>query len=337
MNLIEFYVVTLAILAAINAITVIGLNVQFGTAGLLNLAYIVLLAIGAYATGIAALPPSPSHGYITYIGGFGWVFPWDLLFGMAVTVACGAFLGIMIFSRVSVWYLAVALTSIGYGLLTVINDEPRIFNGYIGLVNVPGPWESQLSQSDFQLVFLGISLLCLAAVLALTWRLERSPLGRAWRTVREDETAAMALGKNPLVLKMSAFALGSLAAGLAGGLTVLFLGAWNTEAWQPNETFLVLAAVIVGGRGWTIGGVVGSLVIYDLLIEGSKYLPVLGGRNELLPAIQTLFLGLIVLAMLWWRPYGLLPEPKAGYRAARGSLLRAGRRRTAPTPVPPVD
>ena len=58
MSPIEFYVVTLAILAAINAITVIGLKVQFGTAGLLNLAYIVLLAIGAYATGVVALPKS---------------------------------------------------------------------------------------------------------------------------------------------------------------------------------------------------------------------------------------------------------------------------------------
>ncbi|MGH7862546.1 MAG: branched-chain amino acid ABC transporter permease [Candidatus Dormibacteraceae bacterium] len=322
MSPIEFYVVTLAILAAINAITVIGLNVQFGTAGLLNLAYIVLLAIGAYATGVAALPKSPASGYVTYIGGFGWAFPWDLLFGMGITVLCGLLLGLIVFSRVSVWYLAVVLTSVGYGLLTVLNDEPRLFNGYVGLINVPGPWESLLSQGDYQLVFLAICLVALALTFALTWRLERSPLGRAWRAVREDETSAMALGKNPVVIKLSAFCLGSLAAGLAGGLTVLYLGAWNTEAWQPNETFLVLAAVIVGGRGWTVGGVVGSLVIYDLLIEGSKYLPVLGGRLELLPAIQTIFLGLVVMAMLWWRPYGLWSEPKMRYRAFSSFLKR---------------
>ncbi|HLH70786.1 MAG TPA: branched-chain amino acid ABC transporter permease [Candidatus Dormibacteraeota bacterium] len=314
MGQVEFYIVTLVILASINAINVIGLNVQFGTAGLLNLAYIILLAIGAYATGVAALPPSPSHGYVTYIGGFSWPFPWDLLFGMAVTVACGAVLGIIVFTRVSVWYLAVTLTAIGYALLTVINDEPRLFNGYVGLLNVPGPWESQLSQADYQLVFCAISLICLGLIFLLTWRLERSPLGRAWRAIREDETAAMALGKNPLLLKLLAFSVGSLAAGMAGGLTVLYLGSWNTEAWQPNETFLVLAAVIVGGRGWTVGGVVGSLVTYDLLIEGSKYLPVIGGHLALLPTIQTMFLGLIVMAMLWWRPWGLLPEPKERHR-----------------------
>ena len=320
MNPVEFYIVTLAIIAAINAITVIGLNVQFGTTGLLNLAYIVLLAIGAYATAMAALPPSPSHGYVTYIGGFRWAFPWDLLFGMAVTLVCGLLLGMIVFTRVSVWYLAVTLTSIGYGLLTVLNDEPRLFNGYVGLINVPGPWESQLSQSGYQVVFLLISLVALLITFAFVWRLERSPLGRAWRAVREDELSVTALGKNPLLLKLSAFCVGSLAAGLAGGLTVLYLGSWNTEAWQPNETFLVLAAVIVGGRGWTVGSIVGSLVIYDGLIEGSKYLPVIGNRVDLLPALQTLFLGFVVMAMLWWRPWGLWAEPRSKYKQLSAAL-----------------
>lgn len=335
MSSIEFYVVSLAVFAAINAITVIGLNLQFGTAGLLNLAYIVLLAIGAYATGVAALPRSPSHGYVTYVGGFAWAFPWDLLFGMAVTLACGILLGLIVFSRVSVWYLAVTLTSIGFGLLTVINDEQGLFNGYVGLINVPGPWEKQLSQGDYQLAFLGICLVALAITLVVVWRLERSPLGRAWRAVRDDETAAMALGKNPLLIKLSAFCVGSLAAGLAGGLTVLYLGSWNTEAWQPNETFLILAAVIVGGRGWTIGGIVGSLVIYDLLIEGSKYLPVLGGRVELLPALQTLFLGGVVMVMLWFRPWGVWPEPKDRYRALT-DRLRGQATPTAASSEPPL-
>ena len=315
MSALEFYVFTLGTLAAINAITVIGLNVQFGTAGELNLAFIVLLAIGAYATGVAELPHAASTGYVTYVGGFGWVFPWDLLFGMGVTLVCGLLLGLIIFTRVSVWYLAVTLTAVGYALLTIINDEPGFLNGYTGLLGIQGPAQAQLSLAGFQLLFLVIAVALCIAMFALTWRMERSPLGRAWRAIREDETAAMAIGKNSFFLKLSAFSLGSVAAGLAGGLTALYLGAWSTESWQPNETFLVLAAVIVGGRGWSVGSIIGSLIIYDALIEGSHYLPVIGGQIELLPTMQTFFLGAIVLVMLWFRPWGIWPEPKPRYRS----------------------
>jgi ABC-type branched-subunit amino acid transport system permease subunit len=312
MSILMFYLFTLGSLAAINAITVIGLNVQFGTAGELNLAFIVLLAIGAYATGIAGLPHAASS-YVTYIGGFGWHFPWDLLFGIAVTMVCGLILGLIVFTRVSVWYLAVTLTSFGYALLTIINDEPKFLNGYTGLIGVQGPLHSRLSQMGYQLLFLGIAIGLCIVMFALIWRLERSPLGRAWRAIRDDETGARALGKSAFRLKLSAFTMGSIGAGLAGGLTILYLGSWNTEAWQPNETFLVLAAVIVGGRGWSVGSVIGSLIIYDGLIEGSHYLPVIGGQLELLPTMQTFFLGAIVMIMLWFRPWGLWPEPRARY------------------------
>lgn len=312
MNSLEYYLFNLAIFAAINAITVVGLNLQFGTAGLLNLAYIVLLAVGAYTTAIATLPPAASlhNAYITYIGGFGWQFPWNLLFGIVVTVVVGLVLGIIVFSRVSLWYMAVALVSIGYGFLTIINDVPRLFNGYIGLSSVPMPFQGVLSSGMDQLVFLAICLAGLALVLALVWRLERAPIGRVWRAVREDEVGAQALGKRAFTFRLSAFALGSAAAGLAGGLTVLYLGSWNTEAWQPNETFLIFAALIVGGRGWSMGSLLGSLLIYDALIDGSKYIPVVGHQLQLLPFLQAVFLGAGVMAMLWWRPYGLWPEPK---------------------------
>lgn len=308
-----FYLFTLGSLAAINGITVLGLNLQFGTAGELNLAFIVLLAIGAYATAIAALPHAVASGYVTYIGGFSLGFPWNLLFGIAVTMICGVILGLIVFTRVSVWYLAVTLTAVGYALLTIINDEPKFLNGYTGLVGVRGPGQSHLSQAGYQLLFLGIALVLCIAMFALIWRLERSPLGRAWRAIRDDDTGARALGKSSFSLKLSAFTVGSLAAGLAGGLTVLYLGSWSTEAWQPNETFLILAAVIVGGRGWSVGSIIGSLIIYDGLIEGSHYLPVIGGQIELLPTMQTFFLGAIVMIMLWFRPWGLWPEPRERY------------------------
>ncbi|MGH9088869.1 MAG: branched-chain amino acid ABC transporter permease [Acidimicrobiales bacterium] len=331
MNSLEAYLFNLAIFAAINAITVIGLNLQFGTAGLLNLAYIVLVAVGAYATGIASLHPAAalhSH-YISYIGGFGWQFPWNLLFGIVVTVAVGLLLGIIVFSRVSLWYMAVALVSIGYAFLTIINDVPSLFNGYIGLSNVAMPFQGVLSGGADQFAFLAICIAGVALVLGLAWRLERAPIGRVWRAIREDEVGAQALGKRAFTFRLSAFALGSAAAGLAGGLTVMYLGSWNTEAWQPNETFLIFAALIVGGRGWSMGGVLGSLLVYDALIDGSKYIPVVGHQLQLLPFLQAVFLAAGVMAMLWWRPYGLWPEPKD--RVPKPLWAGHGMERAAPT------
>ena len=92
-------------------------------------------------------------------------------------------------------------------------------------------------------------------------RLVRSPLGRAMKAVREEEGAASSLGKNPWRLKMIAFAVGAGAAGLGGGLFAIYVGGWNVQAWQPGETLILLAAVIVGGRGRNLGALVGSLIV----------------------------------------------------------------------------
>lgn len=322
MNPIEFYALTLGSLALINAIAAMGLNLQFGVSGILNLAFIILIAVGAYGTGIAALPPPGPHSAFHYIGGFGWVFPWDLLFGVAVTVVFGLGLAAICFTRISNWYLAVTLSAVGYAMFAVIGNEPSLFNGETGLVGIPGPWQDVLDAGQYQVVFLVICLVCALLTFTVFWRLERSPLGRTLRAIRDDEMAAMSLAKNPLMIKTIAFLLGCAAAGLSGGLFALYLGAWSPAAWLPGETFLILAAVVVGGRGWSVGAIVGSLVVYDLCLETSRYVPVIANRVELEPALQSLFIGGLLLAVLWWRPYGLLPEPKEKFKRDKETEAR---------------
>jgi ABC-type branched-subunit amino acid transport system permease subunit len=334
MGALEFYILTLGSLAMINAIAAMGLNLQFGISGILNLAFIALVAVGAYATGVAALPPADPAGPYHYIGGFGWVFPWDLLFGVVVTVVFGLLLAGICFTRISQWYLAVTLTAIGYAMLAVIGNEPGLFNGETGLVGIPGPWQDSLDAGTYQIVFLVICVIAMLVTFAVSWRLERSPLGRSLRAIRDDETAATSLAKNPLKFKTIAFLLGSAAAGLSGGLTALYLGAWSPAAWLPGETFLILAAVVVGGRGWSVGAIVGSVVIYDLLLETSRYMPVIANRVELEPALQSLFIGGVLLAVLWWRPFGLVPEPRERFRRRAG--WRVGGSTQAPPGVDPT-
>ncbi|HVA24430.1 MAG TPA: branched-chain amino acid ABC transporter permease [Chloroflexota bacterium] len=315
MSAVEYYVVTMAIYAALNGIQALGLNMQFGLAGIFNFAYIVLVAVGAYATGVAALGPAPG-GLTNYLGGFGWAFPWNLLFGIVVTVAFALLLSLICFSRIAHWYLALTLSSIGYALLVLISNERRIFNGIIGLSAIPGPGQDQFSESTYQLVFLGISVAALVLVYALFTLVERSPLGRAMRALRDDDLAGRSLGKDPFRIKMIAFLLGAAAAGLGGGLMALYVGGWNTSGWLSGETFILLAAIVVGGRGWSRGAFVGSIIVLEGLNQGSQFLPDVGNRPDIAPAIQAIVVSMLLLAVLWWRPYGLWPAPKERFPAA---------------------
>ncbi len=313
-----YYLTTMAIYTCINGILALGLNMQFGVAGILNLAYIVLVAAGAYCTGIAALPPAPAAGQVHYIGGFNWPFPWDVLFGMAVTTAFALLIGLICFRRIASWYLALTLSSIGWALLILVSNDVNLFNGQTGLIAIPGPWQDQLSPTAYQFVVLAMCLVALIVVFVVFWRIEHSPLGRAFRSLREDELAASSLGKDPLRLRLTAYLLGAAAAGLGGGLAAIYFGGWNASAWQPGETFIILAAVIVGGRGRSLGAVLGSVVVLDVFVEGSRFLPEIGGRTDLLPAIQGIAISLLLMAVLWWRPYGLWPERKERFRFRAG-------------------
>jgi branched-chain amino acid transport system permease protein len=313
----EYYLFTLLIYAAINGLQALGLDMQFGQGGIFNFAYIVLVSVGAYATGIAAVHPAPAHSITQYIGGFGWPFPWDMLFGVAVTVVFALALALICFMRISHWYLALTLASIGYGLRVLATNDVALFNGNIGLAGIPGPWSNQLSPAAYQVVFALISLAALALMYWLFRRVETSPLGRAIRAHREDETAVASLGKSPLRLKTISFLLGSVAAGLGGSLLAIYVGGWNPSAWGVGETFVLLAAIIIGGRGWSAGALFGSVIVLEGIIEGSRFLPEIGGRPGLLPALQGIAVGVILLAVLWWRPWGLWPSPKESFRRGR--------------------
>lgn len=308
MSALGYYLVTILVYGALNGILVLGLNMQFGITGIFNFAYILLVAVGAYATGIAAL--GPASGSAHYIGGFGWAFPWDVGFGMVVTVVFALGLALVAFRRISHWYLALTLSAISWALLVLATNDLELVNGEIGLAGVPGPWQDRLDPTTYQFVFLGIALVALAVTYAIFWRVERSPLGRALRAVREDEIAAASLGKSPSALKTIGFLLGAAAAGLGGGLSAVYLGGWSTGSWAPGETFILLTAVIVGGRGWGPGAILGSVIVLEGIIEGTRFLPDIGGRTDLMPALQSMLVGAILLAVLWWRPRGLWPEPK---------------------------
>ncbi len=309
MTALEYYFVTVAIFLCLNGIMALGFNMQFGQAGIVNLAFLALVAVGAYATAIATVKPASGvfAGTGNYIGGFGWQFPWNFLFGIGATLIFGLLLGGLSLLRLRHDYLALCLFAIGVGLQVLVTDYVPLFNGSAGVNGVSAPGQDTLDPATFQFVFLGISAASLAVVFVLFARVTSSPLGRAIKAVRDDEQAAAAAAKNPWRLKLTAFVLGSLAAGVAGALQALYVGGWSVQGWLPDENLILLAAVIVGGRGRTLGALLGAVIVLGGIVEGTRFLPTIGDP-ALLPNLQIIALALLLLAFLWWRPDGILPE-----------------------------
>ncbi len=143
-------------------------------------------------------------------------------------------------------------------------------------------------------------------------RITRSPLGRSWRAVLDNEHAAASLGKNVAGLRLLAFAIGAAMAGVSGGLLVEFIGTWAPSAWLYPETFVLLAAIIIGGTGNDLGAMVGVLLVPIGFAEATRYIPSIG-RAGLVDALQWIAIGVLFLVFLWFRPQGILPERKRKY------------------------
>jgi len=340
MSPIFFYVSTLLVYATINAMQALGFNLQFGYGGVINLAFIVSVAVGAYGTLVAGIPSAPHQlGVETYIGGFNWAFPWDALFGLAMAILFSALLAVLVFYRLHGDYLAVAMIILASGLLVLVGNDTGLLNGQNGLAGLNSPWKSFLDSNGatYQVAFF---IFC-SFLLLLTWvlvaRMTRGPFGRTLKAVREDVVAAASLGANPVRYKMWAFIVGGAIGGMSGVLLVLYDGAWNIGAWQLGETLVLLAAVIVGGRGRHSGAVLGSLLLMTGIVQGTKFLPNWFNAS-VLASLQTILVGVIVLAFMWLRPQGLLPEKLETLRSLSPSKRRTSRRRASavndePTPV----
>ena len=141
-------------------------------------------------------------------------------------------------------------------------------------------------------------------------RLLRSPWGRVLRAVREDETAARALGKNADRFRLEAFAVGGAIMGLAGAVQAHFIGFIAPENYQPMLTFQVWAMLIVGGSGNNRGAILGAVVVWGVwALSGSAIAALFPpGQQARAAALQIVLIGVSLCAILLLRPRGILGE-----------------------------
>lgn len=307
------YLVFFLIMALIYAVMVLGLNLQWGYTGLFNAGVVGFYAIGAYATAILSGPPRAA-----LIGGFGLPFPLALAGGMAAAGLAALVVGLATL-RLRAEYLAIATFGIAIGVQLVAVNFESLTGGVNGLIGLPRPGFAWFgTPAAYNLFYLAVMLAVTAAVYGLFEAALRSPWGRLLKAVREDETAARALGKNITRIRLEAFVLGSVPIGLAGGLYVGFIGYLSPLDFLPILTFQVWAMLIVGGSGNNAGALAGALGVWALwtlsgLAISRLVPPALQGQAG---AAQVLLIGLLIVVVLLVRPRGLFGERAAVSREA---------------------
>lgn len=305
------YVVTVLTLAAIFAVTALALNVRWGWAGEFDFFVYGLLAVGAYVDAVIVLPPvAPGDVGVSYVLGLRMPFFVGALAAMVVTGVISLIVGAVALRQLRQVYFGITTFSAVLIMSAFVGQYTALFDGYNGVFGVPQPFNSFLNipYEQYAYFFLAFCVVILILVYLLLERVFWSPYGLVLRAIREDEIAAAAFGHSPYAARLKAYVLGGMIAGLSGALLVSYLSAFNTDAWTPIETVLIFACIIIGGTGNNRGVILGTFIVFGVILEGTWFLPVFPGHPDWDAALRAVAIALLVLLSLRFRPQGLLPE-----------------------------
>lgn len=304
----EQFVLTTLLYVLLYTIASWGLNVQFGSAGIINFGFIVFQSIGAYTVAIFTLGHSGMvEGAQTAFAAFKLPFPLPLLIAIAAGAAGSAVIGFIVLRRVKADQQAVVLFVLALISVAVVDAIPGFLNGPTGLALIPQPLAPNAAPGvGYDWAFLGATAVITLGCWLVVRALHESPYGRALRALRENDAAAEALGYNLFSLRITAFCVGGGLAALTGGIFAYYVTTWSPASWGYAETFWLFAAVIVGGMGNLGGIIVGSLVVVGLQ-QIFQYIPSVGA-NEVGVALQVGLAALVTIIFLWLRPEGIFPE-----------------------------
>src|SRR6266487_3503023 len=338
-----YYVINLLVYGAVDAMACLGLSQQFGIAGVTNFGFIIFQAVGAYTAAILSMPPDTANGgFQSYLGG--WSLPFPLPWVGAA--AAGALLALpftfLVGRRLRGDFAAVGLLVTAVLVNLLVTDYRPLLNGDAGLAIVPSPLQGEFSPTStgYQWAYVAAAVALAGGVYWFVRRITESPYGRTLRAMRDNDRIADSIGKNLLSLRTGMLVAGGAIAGLSGGVLVGFINTWSPAAWTYAETIVLFAAVIIGGLGNHRGAVLGAVLVPLAFEEGSRFIP--NSQDlppNLIPSLQWVAIGALIVAFLWFRPQGLLPERKRVIalpgRSAEGQPPRpaarpAARERPAP-------
>ena len=279
----------------------LGLNIVVGLAGILDLGYVAFFAVGSYTAAVLTAATSPRINP---------EFPWfvALIFVVIVTGLVGLFIGAPVI-RMRGDYLAIV--TLGFGeiirLLFLSDWLSGWFGGSQGITAIGGVEIFGLTTVDGtspRNVFYLVLVFCAIAIY-VSWRLERSRLGRAWMAVREDETVAEAMGINTVNVKLLAFVVGAILGSFSGAIFANKVGSVFPSSFLILVSMVILVVVIFGGMGSIIGVIAGAAILIGVL-GGPKQPGLLQEFSE----FKLLIYGALLVWMMLARPEGLIPSAR---------------------------
>jgi len=271
-----------------------------GLAGLLDLGYIAFYGVGAYTYALLNI-----H--------FGMSF-WICL-PVAAALACiaGCVIGYPTL-KMRGDYLAIVTLGFGEIVRLILNNWMSLTNGPNGLLGIKAPGIYIPSfQGGFSLEHLYLKKLYYLYYIALAlavftvigvYRLNFSRIGRGWEAIREDETAAELMGVNTFTLKLLAYAMGAIFAGLAGAFFAARMRFVSPESFTFLESAMVLSMVVLGGMG-SIPGIILAVIALIVLPEAFRGVEM----------YRMLAFGASMTLMMLFRPEGLIPAKRVGGRS----------------------
>jgi branched-chain amino acid transport system permease protein len=311
-----------------------GLNIVVGLAGLLDLGYVAFYAVGAYSYALLAKTFGLSFWILLPLAGSLAAF-WGILLGFPVLRLRGD-------------YLAIVTLAFGEIIRLVLINWVPVTNGYAGITGVPRPtfFGIPFNADDdgfaarfglefspiYRTIFLYYVILALALfTAAITVRLRRLPIGRAWEALREDEIACRSLGINTTSTKLTAFAMGAMFAGFAGSFFAARQGFISPESFTFMESAVIVAMVVLGGMGSLVGVAIAAVIMIggtEIMRELDFLKSIFG--NDFDPAqYRMLLFGFAMVLIMIWKPRGLIAtrDPSVFLRDHHPpALTRAGGR-----------
>lgn len=296
-NVLGSYLAYVLVMVGLFALMGLGLNLEIGWAGLLDLGFVAFFAIGAYTVGILTSTEFA----------FSWTFWQAVPVAIIASLIAGVVLGVPVLG-VRGDYLAIA--TLGFGEIVrilVLSDWLKPFTGGAqGIAFIPKPQIGPLELVEQIHIYYLVVAACIV-VLFVCIRLRTSRIGRAWMAMREDEDVAQAMGINLVRSKLLAYGIGGAFAGSGGAIFATLLGSVYPHSFGMLISINVLALIIVGGMGSIPGVFVGALILVglpELLREFAEY--------------RLLMYGALLIAMMLIKPQGFWPD--AGTRSAGAAV-----------------
>jgi len=289
----DSYWLYLVCFIAINVVSATGLNILTGYTGLVSLGQAAFMAVGAYTVALMEQR-------------LGTPFLLNLVAAGLAAAAVGIVVGLPSL-RVKGLYLAIATIGASFILHFVFVNWRAVTNGNSGINLDPASFFGIELTTYFQLywVFMPITLVMLLGAANLF----RTRIGRAFIAIRDRDISAEVLGISLLRYKLLSFAVSSFYAGLAGGMWAYFFRVMTPESFPFIYSIFFLAAIIIGGMGTILGGILGA-VFMTLVPELLRFViewvsPFVPNAGALLSPVRTIVFGALIVGFLIFEPKGL--------------------------------